>query len=127
VKLKPSILKDCQDAVVGTLGEASRFYLVFHGGSGSDRRDIHEALDCGVVKMNVDTDMQYAYTRAIVDHCFKNYDGVLRVDGEVGRKKAYDPRSYLAAAETAMAERVKEIVTDLRAAGSTMGALVGQP
>ena len=92
VKLKPSILKDCQDAVVAAFGDAARFYLVFHGGSGSQLREIHEALDYGVVKMNIDTDMQYAFTRAIADHCFKNYDGVLRVDGEVGNKKAYDPR-----------------------------------
>src|SRR6185295_4775112 len=106
VKLRPSILKDCQDAVVGAFGEEARFYFVFHGGSGSELADIHEALEYGVVKMNVDTDMQYAFTRAIGDHCFKNYDGVLRVDGEVGNKKAYDPRSYLAAAEKAMAARV---------------------
>ena len=106
VKLKPSILKDCQEAVVAAFGEAARFYLVFHGGSGSELRDIHEALDYGVVKMNVDTDMQYAFTRAIADHCFKNYDGVLRVDGEVGDKKAYDPRSYMTLAEKAMAARV---------------------
>jgi fructose/tagatose bisphosphate aldolase len=58
-----------------------------HGGSGSELRDIHEALDYGVVKMNVDTDMQYAFTRAIADHCFRNYDGVLKVDGEVGTRR----------------------------------------
>src|SRR6185295_14669945 len=110
VKLKPSILKDCQDAVVAVLGEAARFDLVFHGGSGSELRDIHEAIDNGVVKMNVDTDMQYAFTRAIADHCFRNYDGVLKVDGDVGRKKAYDPRSYLALAEAAMAVRVVQAV-----------------
>jgi fructose-bisphosphate aldolase class II len=120
VKLKPSILKDCQDAVVGQLGEAARFYLVFHGGSGSELHDIHEALDYGVVKMNVDTDVQYAFTRAIADHCLRNYDGVLKVDGDVGHKKAYDPRSYLALAETAMAERVKQAVKELRATGTTM-------
>jgi fructose-bisphosphate aldolase class II len=120
VKLKPSILKDCQDAVVGAFGEAARFHLVFHGGSGSELRDIHEALDYGVVKMNVDTDMQYVFSRAIADHFFKNYDGVLKVDGEVGSKKAYDPRSYLARAEAALAERVKQTVTDLRATGTTM-------
>jgi fructose-bisphosphate aldolase class II len=120
VKLKPSILKDCQDAVVGQFGEAARFYLVFHGGSGSELHDIHEALDHGVVKMNVDTDMQYAFTRAIAEHCFRSYDGVLKVDGEVGHKKAYDPRTYLALAETAMAERVKQAVKELRAAGTTM-------
>jgi fructose-bisphosphate aldolase class II len=122
VTLKPSILKDCQDAVVRAHGEAARFYLVFHGGSGSTPQEIHEALDYGVVKMNVDTDMQYAFTRAIANHMFKNYDGVLKVDGEVGNKKAYDPRSYLALAETAMGERVKQAVQDLRAAGTTMGA-----
>jgi fructose-bisphosphate aldolase, class II len=122
VKLKPSILKDCQDAVVSAFGEAARFDLVFHGGSGSDLKDIHDAIDYGVVKMNVDTDMQYAFTRAIADHFFKNYDGVLRVDGEVGSKKAYDPRSYLALAETALAQRVKRAVEELRATNTTMMA-----
>ena len=120
VKLKPSILNDCQEAVVRAFGEAARFYLVFHGGSGSELHDIHEALTYGVVKMNVDTDMQYAFTRAIADHCFKNYDGVLRVDGEVGNKKAYDPRVYLSLAEKAMAERVKQAAAELRSAGTTM-------
>ena len=120
VKLKPSILKDCQDAVVKKYGEEARFYLVFHGGSGSELRDIHESLDYGVVKMNIDTDTQYAYTRPIADHMFKNYSGVLKVDGDVGDKKAYDPRTYLTLAETAMAERVKQAVSDLKAAGMTM-------
>jgi len=120
VKLKPSILKDCQDAVVKTLGAAAGFYFVFHGGSGSELRDIHEALDYGVVKMNVDTDMQYAFTRAIAHHCFAHYDGVLRIDGEVGNKKAYDPRTYLALAERAMADRVKQAATELRSAGTAL-------
>jgi len=120
VKLKPSILKDCQKAVVAAYGEAAQFYLVFHGGSGSELPDIHEALDYGVVKMNVDTDMQYAFTRAIADHCFKNYDGVLRIDGNVGDKKAYDPRPYMTLAEKAMAARVVQAATDLRSAGTTM-------
>lgn len=120
VKLRPSILKDCQDAVVNTYGEAARFYLVFHGGSGSELREIHEALDYGVVKMNLDTDTQYAFTRPIAGHMFRNYDGVLRVDGEVGDKKSYDPRTYLALAESGMAERVKKAVAELRAVGTTM-------
>ena len=120
VKLLPSILKDCQDAVVKKYGEEARFYLVFHGGSGSELRDIHEALDYGVVKMNVDTDTQYAFTRPIVDHMFRNYDGVLKVDGEVGNKKAYDPRVYLGLAEAGMAERVKQAAIELRAVGTTM-------
>ena len=120
VKLKPSILKDCQDAVVRAFGEAARFYLVFHGGSGSETHDIHQALDYGVVKMNVDTDIQYAFTRAIADHFFKNYDGVLKVDGEVGNKSAYDPRSYLTRAESAVAERVTQAARELRASGTTL-------
>jgi fructose-bisphosphate aldolase class II len=120
VALRPSILKDCQDAVVRQFGESARFYLVFHGGSGSALHEIHDALDFGVVKMNVDTDLQYAFTRAIADHCFRNYDGILKVDGEVGSKKVYDPRSYLTLAEKKMAERVTQIVKDLRGTGTTM-------
>jgi fructose-bisphosphate aldolase class II len=120
VKLKPTVLRDCQQTVVKTHGEPARFYFVFHGGSGSTLAEIHEAVDYGVVKMNIDTDMQYAFTRAIATHMFKNYDGVLKVDGEVGNKKAYDPRSYLAQAEVAMAERVKQAVSDLRGVGTTM-------
>jgi len=120
VKLKPSILKDCQEAVVAAFGESARFHLVFHGGSGSELCDIHEALDYGVVKMNIDTDMQYAFTRAIADHCFRNYDGVLKVDGDVGNKKAYDPRPYMTRAENAMAARVVQATTELRSAGKTM-------
>jgi fructose-bisphosphate aldolase class II len=120
VKLKPQVLRDCQEAVVKVHGEAARFYLVFHGGSGSSIGEIHEAIDYGVVKMNIDTDMQYAFTRPIADHMFRNYDGVLKVDGEVGNKKAYDPRSYLALAETAMAERVKLAAHELKGVGTTM-------
>jgi fructose-bisphosphate aldolase class II len=120
VKLKPSILRDCQDAVVSTFGQSARFFLVFHGGSGSELHEIHEALDYGVVKMNVDTDMQYAFTRSIADHVLRNYDGVLKVDGEMGNKKAYDPRSYLADAEKAMAARVTQAAAMLRATGTSL-------
>lgn len=120
VKLKPEILKDCQEAVVKKYGEEARFFLVFHGGSGSDIGDIHAALDYGVVKMNIDTDTQYAFTRAIADHMFKNYDGTLKVDGSVGNKKVYDPRSYMEKAEIAMAERVGQQVTMLRGTDTTM-------
>ena len=120
VKLKPSILRDCQDAVVKAYSEAARFALVFHGGSGSTPTEISEAVGYGVVKMNIDTDTQYAFTRPIADHMLKNYDGVLKVDGEVGNKKAYDPRTYLTAAEKAMAERVKQAVKDLRGEGTTI-------
>jgi fructose-bisphosphate aldolase class II len=120
VKLKPSILKDGQDAVEKTHGKDALFYLVFHGGSGSSLDDIRETLDYGVVKMNIDTDTQYAFTRPIADHMMKNYDGVLRVDGEVGNKKTYDPRSYMKLAEQSMAERVKEAADDLRSVGTTL-------
>jgi len=121
VKLKPSILKDGQDAVIAKYGEAASFDLVFHGGSGSTHEEIRETLGYGVVKMNVDTDTQFAFTRPIVDHMFKNYDGVLKVDGEVGSKKFYDPRSYLKKAETAMKERVIVAVNDLKANNTTLG------
>lgn len=120
VKLKPSILRDCQAAVEQAYGTAARFSLVFHGGSGSELADIHKALDYGVVKMNIDTDTQYAFTRPIADHMFRNYNGVLKVDADVGSKKHYDPRSYLAAAEAGMAERVKQAVSDLRGTGTTI-------
>jgi len=120
VKLRPSILKDCQEAVVTRYGDSARFYLVFHGGSGSEMSDIHEAIDYGVVKMNIDTDTQYAFTRTVADHMFKHYNEVMKVDGEVGNKKYYDPRTYLALAEAAMAERVKQAASNLKAAGTTL-------
>ncbi|WP_306535188.1 class II fructose-bisphosphate aldolase [Geobacter sp.] len=120
VKLRPAVLKECQDAVAAQHGEGFRFHLVFHGGSGSELHEIHEALDYGVVKMNIDTDTQYAFTRPITAHMFTRYDGVLKVDGEMGDKKAYDPRTYLALAETGMAERVKRAVTELRGTGTTL-------
>jgi fructose-bisphosphate aldolase class II len=122
VKLRPKVLMECQSAVVKNYGDGARFYLVFHGGSGSTPDEIHESLDYGIVKMNVDTDMQYAFTRALAGHMFKNYDGVLKVEGEVGNKKVYDPRSYLGLAETAMASRVTQAVSDLRGTGKTMFA-----
>jgi fructose-bisphosphate aldolase class II len=125
VKLRPSILKDGQVHVAEALGlpaGSKPFDLVFHGGSGSDLSEIRETLDYGVVKMNVDTDTQYAFTRPIVEHMFKNYDGVLKVDGEVGVKKAYDPRTYGKTAEVGMAERVKRACEDLRSAGTAISA-----
>jgi len=120
VKLKPSILKDGQDAIVKEFGEAGKLDLVFHGGSGSTVEEIHETLEYGVIKMNVDTDMQYTYSRAIADHFFKNYDGVLKVDGEVGNKKVYDPRSYLKKAEASMGEQVKSVIRTLKSENTTL-------
>jgi len=120
VKLRPSILKDIQDAVGAKFGKDKPFDLVFHGGSGSLLEEIREALDYGVVKMNVDTDTQYAFTRPVVEHMFRNYDGVLKIDGEVGNKKQYDPRSYGKAAEGGMAARVVTACQDLRSAGTKL-------
>jgi fructose-bisphosphate aldolase class II len=121
VKLDPTILRDGQAAVAERFGEDARHYLVFHGGSGSSLDEIHETLGYGVIKMNIDTDCQYAYTRPIVDHVMKSYDGVLKVDGEVGDKKAYDPRSYMKKAEAGMAARVVEAAEQLLSAGKTIG------
>ncbi|KAA1427580.1 class II fructose-bisphosphate aldolase [Nocardioides antri] len=124
VKLRPEILKAAQEAVVEKLGldaGSKPFDLVFHGGSGSTAEEIGAAVDYGVVKMNVDTDTQYAFTRPVAAHMFTNYDGVLKVDGEVGNKKTYDPRSWGKAAEAGMAARVVEACENLRAAGKTVG------
>jgi fructose-bisphosphate aldolase, class II len=120
VKLRPEILKEIQDAVTARYGRDKPLNLVFHGGSGSLLEEIREALDYGVVKMNVDTDTQYAFTRPVADHMFRNYDGVLKVDGEVGNKKAYDPRSWGKAAEEGMAKRVVHACEDLRSVGTTL-------
>jgi fructose-bisphosphate aldolase class II len=118
VKLRPSILKDIQEAVGQKYGRDKPFDLVFHGGSGSQLTEIREALDYGVVKMNVDTDTQYAFTRPIADWMLTNYAGVLKVDGEVGNKKQYDPRAYGKAAEAGMAARVVQACQDLRSTGT---------
>jgi fructose-bisphosphate aldolase class II len=118
VKLRPEILQEGQDYVGKALGEDKPFDLVFHGGSGSELSEIHQTLDYGVVKMNVDTDTQYAFTRPIADHMFTNYDGVLKVDGEVGVKKVYDPRSWGKAAEAGMSARVVQACQDLKSVGS---------
>ena len=120
VQLKPTILRDGQAAIAAACGGANAM-LVFHGGSGSSLEEIHETLDYGVIKMNVDTDTQYAFTRPIADHMFKNYDGVLKVDGDVGNKKVYDPRPYLKKAEQGMADRVTRACEDLRCAGKSAG------
>ena len=123
VKLRPEILEEAQRVVADKfdLGEGAKpFDLVFHGGSGSSAQEISDAVDYGVVKMNVDTDTQYAFTRAVAAHMFANYSGVLKLDGEVGDKKLYDPRSYGKAAEESMATRVVEACQNLRSAGTTL-------
>ncbi|MBC3178281.1 class II fructose-bisphosphate aldolase [Corynebacterium lujinxingii] len=123
VKLRPEVLDMGQKVASRKLGldeGAQPFDFVFHGGSGSEKEKIEEALRYGVIKMNVDTDTQYAFTRPVAAHMFSNYDGVLKIDGEVGNKKTYDPRSYLKKAEAAMTERVIESCQDLHSVGKTV-------
>ena len=120
VKLRPEVLKDIQEEVGNKIGKERPFDLVFHGGSGSSLEEIRAAVDYGVIKMNIDTDTQYAFTRPTAGHMFANYDGVLKVDGEVGSKKAYDPRAWGKLAEAGMAKRVVEACEDLRSAGTSL-------
>ncbi len=120
VKLRPEVLKEIQEAVGAKYGKEKPFDLVFHGGSGSSLEEIREAVSYGVVKMNIDTDTQYAFTRPVADHMFRNYDGVLKVDGDVGNKKMYDPRSWGKAAEASMAARVVEAAEHLQSAGQKL-------
>ena len=123
VKLRPEILREAQVAAASELSlgaDARPFDLVFHGGSGSTADEISAAVDFGVVKMNVDTDTQYAFTRPVAAHMFANYDGVLKVDGEVGNKKAYDPRAWGKAAEAGMSARIVEACENLRSTGTSL-------
>ncbi len=120
VKLKPTILRDGQAAVMEKYGQDAEMDLVFHGGSGSTLEDIRETLGYGVVKMNIDTDTQYAFTRPIVTHICQNIEGVLKIDGEVGDKSKYDPRSYIKKAEQGICNRLKEACDDLLSTGKSI-------
>jgi fructose-bisphosphate aldolase class II len=120
VKLRPEVLGEGQAAIREVYGDDAGFDYVFHGGSGSELSDIHAALDFGVIKMNIDTDNQYTFTRTVAGHMFENYAGVLKIDGEVGNKKVYDPRGWLKKAEIAMAVGVTDSCTTLRSAGKTL-------
>ena len=119
VKLRPEVLKDIQDAVAAKYGKDKPFDLVFHGGSGSSEQEIADAVSYGVIKMNVDTDTQYAFTRPVAGWMLANYDGVLKIDGDVGNKKQYDPRSWGKIAENAMAERIVEACQALGSVGTS--------
>jgi len=121
VKLRPEILKEIQDAVGAKYGRDKPFDMVFHGGSGSSPQEIADAVSYGVIKMNVDTDTQYAFTRPVADWMLKNYDGVLKVDGEVGNKKMYDPRAWGKAAEASMTARIVQACQDLGSVGTHQG------
>lgn len=120
VQLRPKTLLEGKEALLKAFGKDAYFRYVFHGGSGSTEAEIHETLEYGVVKMNIDTDTQYAFTRPIVEHMFKNYDGVLKIESEVGNKKVYDPRSYLKKAEAGIAARIVQACDDLRSTGTTI-------
>jgi fructose-bisphosphate aldolase, class II len=120
VKLRPEVLKEIQEEVGAKIGKERPFDLVFHGGSGSTLEEIRAAVDYGVIKMNIDTDTQYAFTRPVAGHMFTNYEGVLKVDGDVGKKKAYDPRAWGKLAEAGMSKRVVEACEDLRSAGTSL-------
>ncbi|MCA9060810.1 MAG: class II fructose-bisphosphate aldolase, partial [Planctomycetaceae bacterium] len=120
VKLRPEILRDGQKAVMEKYGQSAEFDLVFHGGSGTPAAQLQETLDYGVIKMNIDTDTQYAFTRPIVDFMLKHYDEVLMVDGEIGSKKAYDPRTYLKLAEAGVAARLARACNELKSTGNTI-------
>ena len=123
VVLQPKILQTLQDAVSAKMGlpaGSKPMDLVFHGGSGSLLSEIRESLDYGVIKMNIDTDTQYAFTRPVVDYMLKNYDSVLKIDGEVGVKKVYDPRAWGKAAESGMAARITHACEDLRSTGTSL-------
>ena len=120
VKLRPDILSSGQEAVAAELGKEARHWLVFHGGSGSELSEIHETLRYGVVKMNIDTDTQYAYTRACAHHMFAHYDKVLKIEGEVGSKKYYDPRAWMKEAEKSMSDRICRAIVDLKSEGKTL-------
>ena len=118
VSLRPELLAEIQQGLAAKYGTGEKpLDLVFHGGSGSSDAEIAEAVANGVIKMNIDTDTQYAYTRGLAGHMFSNYDGVLRIDGEVGNKKTYDPRAWGKVAENSMAARVVEATRQLGSAG----------
>ncbi|GAB2512072.1 class II fructose-bisphosphate aldolase [Paramicrobacterium agarici] len=121
VKLRPELLGEIQAGIAEKFGTGAKpLDLVFHGGSGSTDAEIAEAVRNGVIKMNVDTDTQYAFTRSIAGYMFENYEGVLKIDGEVGNKKKYDPRAWGKVAETAMAARVAESTRHLGSNGNSL-------
>lgn len=120
VKLKPTILRDGQKVVMDKYGKEAEMDLVFHGGSGTSPQDLQETLDYGVIKMNIDTDTQYAFSRPIVTHMCENIESVLKIDSEVGNKKCYDPRSYLKKAEQSLCDRMKQACDELRSSGNSI-------
>lgn len=120
VVLRPEILAECQSALVRRFGGESRFPLVFHGGSGSSAEEIGAAIANGVVKMNIDTDAQYAFTGRIADYFFSNLRKVLRIDGEVGERTAYFAETYLGRGAVGMRDYVASMCETLGSAGRSI-------
>ena len=124
VKLRPEILKNSQDLVQATCGTGTKpLDLVFHGGSGSDKAKITEALSYGVFKMNIDTDTQFAFANAVGTYVDENAKAFkYQIDPEDGTpyKKQYDPRKLLRAGEVGMIERLDEAFADLGSIGKSL-------
>lgn len=124
VKLRPEILKASQDLVIAERGtNANPLNFVFHGGSGSEKAKIEEALEYGVFKMNIDTDTQFAFSEAVGTYVNENQDAFKwQVHPETGQpyKKQYDPRVWLRKCEEAMVSRLDEAFVDLKSRGKSL-------
>jgi fructose-bisphosphate aldolase class II len=120
LELRPDILRDGQALVKATHGDSARFDLVFHGGSGTSGEQIKACVRHGVVKMNMDTDTQYAFSRPIAEHMFKHVDGMFKMDGNIGDKRAYDPRVWLVKGEQGICDRVKQACSELGSTGQSL-------
>ena len=124
VELRPGILNDCQNHLEATEGTGSQpVSFVFHGGSGSSLEEIREAIGYGVVKMNIDTDMQWAFLSGVRDYVQAKSEylqaQIGNPDGDdVPNKKHYDPRVWLRKGEEAFVARLKQAFEDLNAVGS---------
>ncbi|WP_373531768.1 class II fructose-bisphosphate aldolase [Vampirovibrio sp.] len=124
VKLRPEILKHSQELVQSThKTEANPLDLVFHGGSGSEQAKIEETLHYGVFKMNIDTDLQFAFAEGIGQYVMSNPKAFQhQIDPETNTpyKKAYDPRKWLRLGEEGMIARLDEAFRDLKSAGKSI-------
>lgn len=120
LKIQPEVLRRGQKAVRKKFGKDAGFDLVFHGGSSSPVEQVREAIGYGVVKMNLDSDTLYAFTRPLAKHLFSHFEEALRIDGEMGIKSAYDPQIYLRKAADGFSARVKQACDDLMCAGQSL-------
>ena len=126
VKLRPEILKKSQELVERTCGTGKKpLDLVFHGGSGSDKNKISEALSYGVFKMNIDTDTQFAYAKAVGEYVNENqkaFQYQIDPEDDTPYKKKYDPRVWLRAGEMSMVKRLDEAFKDLGSVGRSLAS-----